>query len=319
MKLKGDIAVVSNNQLKKQDGLLTPKQIKFIKAAAEIRQDPESVEWAFMARQLVQCTLPHRNPGDIPAWQRTNGNLSLVIRPGWDRENQRPLGYPYGSIPRLLLFWIVTEAKRMGKRRLELGHSLAQFMHKVGLNPDNGTGSRSDARRLREQMSRLFRATISFDKITVEPGRQSAGWLDMQIAPEGEFWWDTKHPEQSILWGSWIELGEKFFEAIMAAPVPLDMRALRELKQSPLALDIYAVMNYRAHTTKEPFFLSWDMLRKQLGTEISDPKNFKRDMLPMLRKVLAVAPHLKIEQVRGGIVVHPSRAAIAARQPTETK
>jgi hypothetical protein len=62
----------------------------------------------------------------------------------------------------------------------------------------------------------------------------------MQIATRGEFWWSPRDPTQGALWGSWIELGERFFEAITAAPVPLDMRALKALKRSPLALDLYA-------------------------------------------------------------------------------
>lgn len=28
---------------------------------------------AYLARQLVQATLPHTNPGDVPAWNRTKG------------------------------------------------------------------------------------------------------------------------------------------------------------------------------------------------------------------------------------------------------
>lgn len=290
---------------------------RLLDAAVAIRQDPENAEWAFMARQLVQCTLPHRNPGDVPIWSRTNGNLTLSIQPKIDRKTGRSLGYPYGVIPRLLLFWIVTEAKQLGSRRLELGHSLAQFMHKVGLNPDNGTGSRSDARRMREQMTRLFRATISFDRTIEEPGRQGEGWSDMQVAPEGELWWDTKLPEQSVLWGSWIELSEKFYRAIMAAPVPYDMRALRALKRSPLALDIYAVLNYRAHTAKEPVFLSWELLMKQLGSDLATTDNFRIKMVPTLTKVLSVQPQLKVSRVKGGIIIHPSRAAIAARPSKE--
>jgi hypothetical protein len=66
------------------------------------------------------------------------------------------------------------------------------------------------------------------------------------IAPKGELWWDVKKPEQATLWESWIELGEDFFNAVVAAPVPVDMRALRALKQSPLALDLYAWSTYRA-------------------------------------------------------------------------
>jgi hypothetical protein len=318
MKLKGEIALVSRNPVVKPEAVtLTRAKKKLLDAAASIRQDPENAEWAFMARQLVQCTLPHRNPGNVPVWSRTNGNLTLSIFPQLDRKTGLSLGYPYGVIPRLLLFWIVTEAKHTGSRRLELGHSLAQFMHKVGLNPDNGTGTRSDARRLRMQMQRLFRATISFEKTMVQAGRHGESWLDMQVAPEGEFWWDPKQPEQSVLWGSWIELGEKFYEAVMAAPIPYDMRALRALKRSPLALDAYAVLNYRAHTAKEPVFLSWELLMKQFGSELGTASNFRLKMVPTLRKVLSVQPHLKVVQVKGGLVIYPSRPAIAPRPKEE--
>ena len=315
MEIKGEIETLVKRARVNRP---TPAKLKLVEMAAAIRTEPENVEWAFMARQLVQCTLPHRNPGNVPVWTRRNGNLALGIQPGYDLETGKCIGFPYGSIPRLLLFWMVTEAKRTGNRRLELGHSLAEFMHLVGLNPDNGTGLRSDARRLREQMARLFRATISFQQSSTRPDGHGVRWMDMQIAPEGELWWETKTPKQSVLWGSWIELGDKFYEAIMAAPVPLDMRALKALKQSPLALDIYAVMNYRAHTAKEAVFLSWDLLRKQLGTDFVDAKNFKKNLLPVLRKVRAVAPHLKIEQVRGGVVLHPSRGAITGKSTTQS-
>ena len=60
--------------------ILTPAQENLLNAAADIRQDPDAAEAAYMARQLVQCTLPHSNPGDVPAWGRTNGSLTLGIR-----------------------------------------------------------------------------------------------------------------------------------------------------------------------------------------------------------------------------------------------
>ena len=70
-------------------------------------------------------------------------------------------------------------------------------MRELGLSPETGRGKRSDAKRLRDQMERLFRSTISFDY-------QAAGhaaWLDMQIAPKGELWWDPKQPDQAVLFG----------------------------------------------------------------------------------------------------------------------
>jgi hypothetical protein len=36
--------------------------------AAVIRFDPNDSEKAYMASYLVQCTLPHRDPGDVEHW-----------------------------------------------------------------------------------------------------------------------------------------------------------------------------------------------------------------------------------------------------------
>src|SRR5450432_2211898 len=108
---------------------LTPSQQKFTDAATGIRLDPDMVEKAYMARQLVQCTLPHSNPGsDRPAWTRQSGNLLLTLQPAWDGKNNASVGFPYGTLPRLLLFWITTEAVLTKNRRLELWQSLAGFM-----------------------------------------------------------------------------------------------------------------------------------------------------------------------------------------------
>jgi len=187
----------------------------------------------------------------------------LSIRPGYKTDPNTGarccVGYPYGVIPRLLLFWMTTEVVRTPDRRLKLGDSLSGFMRELGLNPDNGgTGAkRSDARRLKDQTERLFRATISFDEASAERTR----WLDMPVAPKGELWWDPQHPDQNDLFGSWIELGEDFYQALREAPVPVDMRTLRALKQSPLALDLYTWLAYRdksrleIHSGKGPVLL----------------------------------------------------------------
>ena len=67
---------------------------------------------------------------------------------------------PYGSLPRLLLAWVCTEAVRTHRRELILGRSLSEFMRKLDLSPDSG-GGRGERTRLRHQMKRLFRCTIS--------------------------------------------------------------------------------------------------------------------------------------------------------------
>ena len=53
-------------------------------------------------------------------------------------------------------------------------------------------------------------------------------------------------PSQGALFPSWIELGEDFLNAAITSTVPYDLRALRALKRSPLALDLDALVNYLA-------------------------------------------------------------------------
>jgi hypothetical protein len=313
MERVGDILANSpklKRVLKKARPLTAPEE-KFIEAATLIRMNPGDTEAAFMARELVQCTLPHSNPGSkVLAWKRTNGNLTLSIKPGSDADGNS-FGYPYGVIPRLLLFWITTEAVQTKSRRLQLGHHLSTFMRELGLDPNTGGGRRSDARRLQEQMRRLFRATISFTVTVEEPHRTGEGWLDMQVAPEGFLWWDTKRPEQGALWGSWVELGEKFFKAITAWPVPVDMRVLRAIKKSPLALDLYAWVTWRVFRLARPAFIPWDGLMKQMGGEYKETRNFVSKAKAAFRKIQAAYPGLKLNYAKGGMILHPSLTAIA--------
>src|SRR6266516_963828 len=118
---------------KEKSMIITSQQSKLLDVAEAIRLDPDKTEAAFIARQLVQATLPHKNPGkDVQAWSRTNGNLTLGIRPGWDCEKEISVGSLYGTIPRLLLFWMSTVARRTKNPRLDLGNTLASFMRELG-------------------------------------------------------------------------------------------------------------------------------------------------------------------------------------------
>src|ERR1700683_5386039 len=94
----------------------TRAQDKFLTACAEIQLAPDAVELAYLARELVQCSLPHSDPGGRDVWARTHGAVTMVVvRTGLDPKTMKLIGYPYGSIPRLLLCWMNTEAVRTGK------------------------------------------------------------------------------------------------------------------------------------------------------------------------------------------------------------
>ena len=261
-----------------------------------------------MARQLVQATLPHKNPGDIPAWTRRNGTLVLTVQPGFDGKRGKSYGCPYGTIPRLLLFWMTTEASRTKSRRLELGRSLAAFMTGLGLDSTRG-GPRSDARRLHEQMQRLFQARISLQTTLADDGRTGEARRNMSVVEDSMLWWDDKSPQQTTLWGNWIELGERFYNAIIATPVPMDIRALKSLKRSPLALDLYAWLTFeawRAHTAEQSRFVNWEQLHAQFGGDYAEVRNFRLKVKAAITKIRQVYPGLLLGDEQGGIKILPS-------------
>ena len=298
---------------------LTNSERKFLEKSTLIDGTAaDAKDAAYLARELVQASLPHSNPGDVPLWTRRNGDVALAIQPGINMHTGKSYGYPYGTIPRLLLFWITTEAIRIRGRRLDLGHSLNGFMADLGLNPDTGGGKRGDARRLRDQMERLFRSRFSLECCEAQGEQAGNGWIDMQVAPRGQMWWSDKHPDQGALWGSWIELGEDFYRAITAAPVPVDMRALRALKRSPLALDLYAWLTYeafRAQRSRRSRFETWAQLQAHMGGEYTNPNDFRRKVKAALKKIRAVYPGLKLGKRLGGIeVLVGSQSAIEPRE-----
>jgi hypothetical protein len=298
--------------------MMKPKQRHMIDIAAEIMgaPNPSDRDRAFMARQLVQATLPHSDPGNIEAWQRTNGHLTLVIRPGWDSKKQCSIGYPYGTVPRLLLFWLTTEAIRTGSRIIYPSDTVVGFMRKMGLDPETGGGKRGDAHRLREQMKRLFHAIISFEISEGDADTGSLSWLNMPIVTGGKVWWDFRETAQGGLFESTIKLGEEFYHAITSAPVPVDLRALKALKGSAMALDLYSWATYRTYTVTQagkPAFISWAALAAQIGGDYGRLDHFVTAAKAAFRKVQTVYPALRIGYAEGGFELKPSAPAVQPR------
>ncbi len=283
----------------------TKQQSRLIEAAATIQEAPadEADALAFYARLLVQAALPHSNPGAVPAWTRTNGNFTMSVQPGITVANgeAKSIGLPYGSIPRLLMAWITTEAVRTQERTLLLGNSLSGFMREVGIGEATG-GRHGSITRLRDQMRRLFKAHISYEY----HGENGEVGENLVIARKYNLWWDDKQPAQPVLFDSHITLDADFFQEIIKRPVPVDLRALKALKQSPMGLDLYTWLTYRMSYLEKKTAVSWENLQKQIGADYGDPKNFARKAREHLKEVKALYPSLHIEEAKGRLILHPS-------------
>ena len=269
--------------------------------AIEAEEAKKAGTLGFMARALVQATLPHSKIYGSE-FKRTNGLFKLTMLA--DSE----VGLPYGSIPRLLFAWISTEAIKTKERNLSLGRTLSSFMTELDLVPSGGRWG--TITRLKEQMKRLFACSIS---CTYTDGDH---WAIKNINPvsSADLWWNPKQPNQVSVFESTITLNVDFFREIIENPVPIDLRALKALKRSPLALDIYCWMTYRVSYLKKSTTIPWGVLQAQFGSNYSGnaqgTRNFKRHFLKELHKVSCIYNGLHAENADLGLIIKPNKPHI---------
>jgi hypothetical protein len=255
----------------------------------------------FMARAMVQATLPHSKVVGNE-FTRKNGNYSLTIL------SPSTIGLPYGSVPRLLLAWVTTEAVKTKSRELELGDSLSGFMRELDLVPTGGRWG--SITRLKEQTKRLFASSIT---AIYEQG-QGTQIINQAVADRAVFWWHPKDPDQAALWKSTITLTDNFYREIIDRPVPIDMRAIKALKKSPMALDIYTWLTYRVSYLKRPTAISWASLAMQFGSSYSRQRDFKTAFMSELKKVVTVYGGVQVEALPTGLLVKPSLTHIPRKE-----
>nr|WP_255456565.1 replication protein RepA [Polaromonas sp. H8N]AWD72262.1 replication initiation protein [Polaromonas sp. H8N] len=247
----------------------------------------------FMARAMVQATLPHRKV-EGNEFVRRNGAFTLSLMA------PAKIGLPYGSVPRLLLAWVTTEAVKTQSKDLELGGSMAAFMAELGMTSTGGTNG--TITRLKNQTRRLFNSTVS---ATYQDGDRTAD-IGYRLADKTVLWWHAKEPEQTGLWQSSITLSDAFFREVVDRPIPVDMRAIKALKQSAMALDIYMTLTYRMSYLKKPTLIQWPSLAFQLGSDYSRVRDFKAAFIQELNKVMLVYSGVRVEVMEEGLHIKPS-------------
>jgi len=291
---------------------MLPRHRQLIEDALEIEQEEARAAGAlgYMARTLAQATLPHTDP-KLPAgtlYSRDTGRLTLSVAP-----TSRRHGIPYGSIPRVILAWICSEAVKTKERTLSLGHSQSDFLESLKLH-NNGR----DIARFREQALRLFKSVISVEYTDERDGDLSARLL---ISESSHVFWHPKASEQRGLWESSLELSEGFFREIMAAPVPIDMRVFHALSKSPLAMDVYTWLTYRMfvlrRSGRSSAFVPWAGLKSQFGAGYPDTdqgfRDFKKRFRLRLKEVLLFYPAAQghIQETPVGLALTPCELHIA--------
>lgn len=302
----GTIATRENSSVSTENRPASQRHTAFVsqrlvEASSDIRQGPpERAE--FLHTVLCHVGFPRRRT-DARVFERTSGNVSVRLEAGTlytgDGWHAQPL--PYGTVPRLIMVHLSSEAIRTRRRTVELGDSVRQFLARLGMSASGGP--RGGYAALSRQLAALAACRLTL-------GMQEAGRIvTVDAKPIKRFEaWLHRDGLQRTLWPAALELSEDFYGTLIEHAVPLDHRALAALKHSALALDVYTWLAHRlcrvrGHNVR----LSWQNLREQFGQEYQDTRNFKHAFRAALRQALAVYPDARVSTVPGGLVLRPSR------------
>jgi len=219
--------------------IITPRRIsrevKLLNAGILIANDPPGgSDMAFTHAVLCQVGLP-RSKVEGREFMRKSGQAWINVQAGVLDEGNGPVfqPIPYGAMPRLALAWMSTYAKRHKSRVIPVGDSASEFLKMLGLSTSGG--KRGGYTTLRKQMHALAACRLQLGYM----GRTFNG----QPVEQFDSWSPCENLNQKAIWPGQITLSQSFYDEVIEHGVPLDNRAMLNLKGSALALDVELRLN----------------------------------------------------------------------------
>lgn len=274
-------------------------------------QDEEPVP-AFLHSALCAMSLPTKRPkDDTQPIVREDGKYALAINPRPVLQNvdgksvMRSLGVPYGAYPRVALIYLLSQAVMKQSRDVYLGRNFTEWMRRLGYQTVS-YGPRGTANLMREQVDRLLACEwqIRWDGTDTEDNAFAV--RDVKISNEY-----AGSLDKNGSFAREIRMSEAFYSHLIDHAVPLNEIAIRELKGTPTALDLYTYLAYRLPRigSDKGQVISWDQLAKHLGNE-ADSKRFRQTVRETMQIVSAVYPNANIDLSGRKVILHPSPAPL---------
>jgi hypothetical protein len=268
-----------------------------IAAASRVMAD-EEYRIGITHAGFAMTSLPHRSVA-ARVWIREAPGLKLLVESGHDGDG-KPVGLPYGSVARLILLYLQTQAIRTDSCEVELGRSMHEWLNAMGIDP-GGTGYKA----VREQSRRLSLCRLTFRR-PLEGATliSNAGFVQDAILPDDQGAWQPR------LWQEVVRLDPRFYKSLKEHPLPLREAALKEIAGRSLAIDAYVWLAYRLHALSGPTPITWVALHRQFGAGFSLVRQFKAKFREPLALALSVYPEAKIDIGEQKVVLHPSPAPV---------
>jgi hypothetical protein len=285
--------------------------IEAVRARTETRGERQAVEAAgiILAEEVsrlgithagfAMTSLPHKRIEE-PLWRRQGHRTTLLVESG--RTGQGGwIGVPYGSMARLILLYLQTEAIRTNNPEVELGRSMHAWLSRMGI-PAGG----KNYKLVGEQARRISACRLTF--LTEIPGvelRQNGAFVQNAITLTA-----TADDRQRALWQDRVRLDDGFWRSLREHPVPVREEAVRAIGTRSLALDIYIWLAYRLHSLIRVTPVTWMALHAQFGAGFKAVRQLKPTFREALTLALAVYPEAKVDLEATGIVLYPSPPAV---------
>lgn len=272
-------------------------------------QDEEPVP-AFLHSALCAMSLPTKRPkDDTQPILREDGKYALAINPRpvlqtvEGKPVLRSLGVPYGAYPRVALIYLLSQAVTKRSRDVYLGRNFTEWMRRLGYQTVS-YGPRGTANRMREQVDRLLACEWQIRWDGTETDDNAFAVRDVKISNEY-----AGSLEKNGAFAREIRMSEVFYSHLIEHAVPLNEVAIRELKGTPTALDLYTYLAYRLPriNSGKGQTISWDQLARHLGNE-ADSKRFRQTVRETMQLVSAVYPNANVDLSGRKVVLHPSPA-----------
>lgn len=273
---------------------------RIVEAAAGWASD-EDIGTGYMYSGWCQTALPHKRLADNSAiWKLETDSMTLLVEPGVRVSHGNDpvhVGVPFGAIARLILIYLQSEALKTGCRDVELGGSLRAFLGRLGISVGGKT-----AKLVREQAERISRCRLTF-----HGQRGKASVLVNQNIVDVAMFLDPEGADgQGSLFVETARLSETFFNQLRQHAVPLDEAAIRHIRNSSMALDVYCWLAYRLHSLSVERPISWAALAGQFGAGIKLRKHFKAAFTESLSLAMAVYREADVDVTENGLILRPS-------------
>jgi hypothetical protein len=270
-----------------------------IEAAAAVLADEEG-RLGITHAGFAMTSLPHKRIEE-GLWKREGYRTTLLVESGRNRTGEQ-VGVPYGSIARLILLYLQTEAVRTNSPEVELGRSMKSWMSRMSLTSGGKT-----YQLVTEQARRISACRLTFftDRENGAEARHNGAFVQDAIT-----FASVIDDDQPTLWQDRVRLDPNFWRSLRDHPVPVREEAIQAIGTRSLAIDVYIWLAYRLHSLTKSTPISWAAVHAQFGAGFRLVRQIKPTFIEALNLALAVYPEACVDMEKQGLVLHPSPPAV---------